>query len=260
MSSGSPDTLPSLSARSCCAIGPPGPFEPNGAPGLTHCRQPVAGYGWGGTGGMALENRLIAQQDVSFGPFRFEIASGRLWSGPQELRLTPKAAAVLSQLVTRPGEPISKQTLFASVWRHRAVSDDALTSCIQELRKALSDDPKAPRFIETRHRRGYRFVARVFPDARHVIAPPYLACVATSGKPTIAVLPFYNIGGDPRRDYFSDGISEDIITALTRHRSFGVISRGSTFAFKGRYIDVREVGRHLGADYIVEGSVGCAGQ
>jgi len=96
---------------------------------------------------------------VTFGDYRFEPETGRLWSGAREIRLTPKASEVLKQLVLHAGEPVSKADLFATVWSGTAVSDDALTSCIQELRRALDDNPKQPRFIETRHRRGYRFVA-----------------------------------------------------------------------------------------------------
>ena len=96
---------------------------------------------------------------VNFNGYRFEPETGRLWSGAREIRLTPKASDVLKQLVLRAGEPVSKADLFATVWSGTAVSDDALTSCIQELRRALEDNPKQPRFIETRHRRGYRFVA-----------------------------------------------------------------------------------------------------
>ena len=96
---------------------------------------------------------------VKFGGYRFESESGRLWRGAREIRLTPKASEVLKQLVSHAGEPVSKADLFATVWCGTAVSDDALTSCIQELRRALEDDSKEPRFIETRHRRGYRFVA-----------------------------------------------------------------------------------------------------
>jgi pimeloyl-ACP methyl ester carboxylesterase/DNA-binding winged helix-turn-helix (wHTH) protein len=97
-----------------------------------------------------------------------------LWAGTREIRLTPKASEVLTQLVLHAGEPVSKQELFASVWNGTAVSDDALTSCIQELRRALSDDSKQPRFIETRHRRGYRFVAPLdmATDAAADLAPP----------------------------------------------------------------------------------------
>jgi len=97
-------------------------------------------------------------KEVRFGGYRFEVDSGRLWSGTHEIRLTPKASAVLEQLVRRAGEPVSKEHFFATVWNGTAVSDDALTSCIQELRRALDDDPRQPRFIETRHRRGYRFI------------------------------------------------------------------------------------------------------
>jgi DNA-binding winged helix-turn-helix (wHTH) protein/class 3 adenylate cyclase len=101
------------------------------------------------------------KQGVCFGRHRFDLETGRLWSGKREVKLTPKASAVLKALVTHAGQPVRKEDLFASVWNGTVVSDDALTSCIQELRKALADDAKQPRFIETRHRRGYQFVARV---------------------------------------------------------------------------------------------------
>ena len=97
--------------------------------------------------------------EVSFGRHRFDPPTGRLWSGKREVRLTPKAAAVLAALVARAGQPVTREELFASVWGDTVVSDAALASCIQELREALGDDAKQPRFIETRHRRGYRFVA-----------------------------------------------------------------------------------------------------
>jgi predicted ATPase/DNA-binding winged helix-turn-helix (wHTH) protein len=101
------------------------------------------------------------EQDVSFGRYRFDGSTGRLWSGRREVRLTPKAAAVLAVLVARAGQPVTREELFASVWGDTVVGDDALTSCVQELREALADDARQPRYIETRHRRGYRFVARL---------------------------------------------------------------------------------------------------
>jgi DNA-binding winged helix-turn-helix (wHTH) protein len=101
------------------------------------------------------------EQGVRFGGYRFDADTGCLWSGTREIHLTPKASAVLTQLIARAGEPVSKEDLFATVWSGTIVSDDALTSCIQELRRALDDDSKRPRFIETRHRRGYRFVAQL---------------------------------------------------------------------------------------------------
>src|SRR5262252_2939459 len=104
---------------------------------------------------------IVTEPPVAFGEYRFDLQTGRLWSETQEIRLTPKSAAVLRVLVERAGHPVTKEDLFASVWKDTIVSDDALTSCIQELRRALDDDAKQPRFIETRHRRGYQFIARI---------------------------------------------------------------------------------------------------
>lgn len=99
--------------------------------------------------------------EVTFGRYRFDLHTGRLWWGQREIRLTPKAAAVLATLVRRAGEPVTRGELFAGVWGDTVVGDAALTTCIRELRRALDDDARRPRVIETRHRRGYRFVARL---------------------------------------------------------------------------------------------------
>ena len=195
------------------------------------------------------------EQAVTFGRYRFDASTGQLWSGKREVRLTPKSAGVLAELVKRPGELVTKQDLFASLWPDVAVSDDALTSCIQELRKALADDAKQPRFIETRHRRGYRFIASLSGALSGESAAYPERDAERAGKPTVAVLPFHNVSGDPTQEYFTDGITEDILTALSKHRSLLVIARGSAFAFKGRAVDARQAGSDLGADYVVEGSV-----
>ena len=189
------------------------------------------------------------QASLSFDPFRFEPATGRLWRGPQEVNLTPKAAAVLGALLDRPGELVPKQELFASVWADTIVSDDALVACVQELRRALADDSRQPRFIETRHRRGYRFL----PQVRQVVQG------VASSRPTVAVLPFENTSADPEQEYFSDAITQDIITALSKHRSLLVVARSPSFAFRGRSADIQRVGSDLRADYVVAGSVGRAG-
>jgi DNA-binding winged helix-turn-helix (wHTH) protein len=93
-----------------------------------------------------------------FGPYSFDSHTGQLWRGTLEVRLTPKALAVLHVFVTRPGQVVTKDEFFQAVWSDTVVSDDALTSCIQELRQALHDNARKPRFIETVHRRGYRFL------------------------------------------------------------------------------------------------------
>src|SRR4029078_5135043 len=103
-------------------------------------------------------------KQITFGRFRFEPATTRLWAGEREIKLTPKAAAVLALLIARAGEPVTKQELFAAVWAHRVVSDDALETFIQELRKAFGDDPRKPRYIQTRHRSGYQFIATLSPS------------------------------------------------------------------------------------------------
>jgi predicted ATPase/DNA-binding winged helix-turn-helix (wHTH) protein len=105
------------------------------------------------------------KHEVNFGHHRFDPQTGRLWAGRREISLTPRAAAVLAELVARAGQLVTRDELFRSVWGDTVVSDAALTACIQELRGALADDARRPRFIETRHRRGYRFAARVLPSA-----------------------------------------------------------------------------------------------
>jgi DNA-binding winged helix-turn-helix (wHTH) protein len=101
-----------------------------------------------------------------FGRYRLDPAQG-LARGEQEIRLTPKSLSVLCVLAERAGRVVTRRELFRAAWPDTVVSDSALTSCIQELRHALGDDARRPRFIETVHRRGYRFLARTTSDARH---------------------------------------------------------------------------------------------
>ena len=193
------------------------------------------------------------EQGVRFGGYHFDIDTGRLWFGKGEIRLTPKAAAVLRMLVTHAGEPVSKERLFASVWSGVAVSDDALTSCVQELRRALDDDPKQPRFIETRHRLGYRFVASL----RTGTAPETLEQIRPSNADVtaIAVLPFADMSPDRDQDYLCEGLAEELISALTHIDGLRVASRTASFQFRGPGADVRAVGQQLGVGTLLEGSV-----
>jgi TolB-like protein/Tfp pilus assembly protein PilF len=197
--------------------------------------------------------REPAGHAVCFDRFRFDVETGRLWSGARELRLTPKASALLAMLVTRAGQPISKEELFASVWAGTIVSDDALTSCVQELRRALEDDAKQPRFIETRHRRGYRFLAPISHPTtadRTVHAAP-----APPDITSIAVLPFADMSPDRDLDYLCEGFAEELINALTQVEGLRVAARMASFQFRSSGADVREVGRQLGVGTLLEGSV-----
>ena len=191
------------------------------------------------------------EQGVRFGGYRFDIDTGRLWFGAGEIRLTPKAAAVLNVLVTHAGEPVSKERLFAAVWSGVAVSDDALTSCVQELRKALDDDPRQPRFIETRHRRGYRFVASLATVAAPTAPETH---PATADVNAIGVLPFADMSPDRDQDYLCEGLAEELISALTHIDGLRVASRTASFQFRGG-ADVRAVGQQLGVGTLLEGSV-----
>jgi adenylate cyclase len=192
--------------------------------------------------------------ELSFAGYRFDRGTGRLWSGDREVRLTPKAAAVLNALVAQAGEPVSKEALFAAVWADTAVSDDALTSCIQELRRALEDDPKQPRFIETRHRRGYRFVAAVETAGTDPTG------AALPDISSIAVLPFADMSPARDQDYLCEGLAEELISALTHIEGLRVVSRTASFQFRATGADVRAVGRHLGVATLLEGSVRKADQ
>jgi adenylate cyclase len=196
-------------------------------------------------------------QHVTFGRYRFEPATTRLWAEQREIKLTRKAATVLGLLIARAGQPVTKQELFACVWSNTVVSDDALTTCIQELRKALGDDAKQPRYIETRHRYGYAFVA----DLTH--AKPAASAAAApdvaQDLPAIAVLPFMDMSPGRDQDFFCEGLAEELIDALTHVDGLRVAARSSSFQFRQNGMDLREVGRTLGVDSVVEGSVRRAG-
>jgi TolB-like protein/Flp pilus assembly protein TadD len=189
---------------------------------------------------------------VKFGDYQFDVEAGRLWSGTREVRLTPKASAVLAMLVVRAGQLVSKDDLFASVWNDTVVTDDALTSCIQELRRALEDDAKQPRFIETRHRRGYRFVAPLSEDTPAPIAG---APSPADDISAIAVLPFADMSPAHDQDYLCEGLAEEVINALTQIDGLRVASRTASFQFRGSGADVRAVGGHLNVGTLLEGSV-----
>ncbi|MBH5369484.1 winged helix-turn-helix domain-containing tetratricopeptide repeat protein [Bradyrhizobium glycinis] len=171
--------------------------------------------------------------------------------------LQPQVFDLLLYLVTQRARVVSKADLISQVWNDRIVSDSALNSRINAARKALGDDGATQRLIKTIPRKGFRFVGEVREEAaaspaqtESRPAPPRVA-----ERPAIAVLAFENMSGDPEQDYFGDGISEDILTALSKQRWFMVIARNSSFTYKGRAVHLRQIAEELGVRYIVEGSV-----
>jgi len=192
-------------------------------------------------------------QSVGFGDYRFQLDTGQLWLRGQEVRLTPKAADVLKILVSHAGAPVSKGDMFASVWPDVAVTDDALTTCIQELRRVLSDDAKHPQFIETRHRRGYQFIAAV---SRENPPSPSPTARPTGGAiSSIAVLPFADMSPSHDHEYLCEGLAEELINALTQVDGLRVAARTASFQFRGKGEDIRTVGEQLKVEALLEGSV-----
>lgn len=247
--------------------------------------------------------------------WRVEPATCRISRGDESIKLEPKVMDLLVYLASRRGKVLSREELEATVWPGVVVGYDALTNAIIKLRKALDDDSKHPRIIETISKKGYRLIAAVAdvpPQTQTLPGSPGLSIasdVADSSdasstpeqpprpsrgpivvgmlvvltiagfivamalrsvkpgaptdtvtllvpdKPSIAVLPFTNIGADPAKEYFSDGITEDIITDLSRISGLFVIARNSTFRYKDTAVDPRRVAAELGVRYVLSGSV-----
>ena len=194
-----------------------------------------------------------APRFIAFEDYRFDPGTGELWHGDKEIKLPPRAASLLVVLTEHATQVVTKQELIKQVWDGKAVGDDALTSCVQELRRALGDDPRRPRFLETRHRRGYRLLVPVTRKATRELATESVPTLPD--RPSIAVLRFQNMSDDDGQQYFVDGVVDDVITALSRFRTLFVISRNSSFAYSGRVVDVKQVGRELGVRYVLAGSV-----
>ena len=150
-----------------------------------------------------------------------------------------------------------------AIWNGRGVSDIALTTRLNVARSAIGDSGEEQRLIKTLPRKGFRFIGAVREEdgpsgtAAGSVQPggPVKLTLALPDKPSIAVLPFENMSGDPEQEYFADGMVEEIITALSRFKWLFVIARNSSFTFKGKAVDIKEVGRRLGVRYVLEGSV-----
>jgi TolB-like protein len=179
----------------------------------------------------------------------------------------PQVFDLLLLFVSNPDRVVSKDELLEGVWSGRIVSESTITSHINAVRKAIGDTGEEQRLVRTVARKGYRFVGQVriadseqapAPDIDRQPAPARLAApsaLALPDKPSITVLPFHNLSGDPQQEYFADGMVEDIIVALSRIRWLFVIARNSSFTYKGRPVDAQGVGQELGVRYVLEGSV-----
>jgi TolB-like protein/Tfp pilus assembly protein PilF len=184
--------------------------------------------------------------------------------GSELIAIGPKVFDLLLFLVQNREQVVTRDDLLQAVWGGRIVSESTLTSHINAVRKAIGDTGREQRLIRTVSRKGIRFVGKIQEEelpantsvTDSTIASERLGPVLTlPDSPSIAVLPFRNLSGDVEQDYFADGVVEDIITALSRIRWLFVIARNSSFTYKGKTVDEKQVGRELGVRYVVEGSV-----
>jgi TolB-like protein len=196
-----------------------------------------------------------------FGEFRLLAAQRSLTArgDGRPIELTQKAFDTLRHLVQHPGELLDKSALMAAVWPNVVVEENNLNQVISALRRALGDGSGGRRFIVTVPGRGYQFVAPV--REVHDEAPsPRAAPTRTSTPKSIAVLPFVNLTGDSTKEYLGDGMAEELIHILARVPGLKVPSRTSSFSYKGRNVDVREIARDLDVGVVLEGSVRSAGE
>jgi TolB-like protein/DNA-binding winged helix-turn-helix (wHTH) protein len=218
-----------------------------------------------------------------FGECALDADARELTRAGRVIHVEPQVFDLLVHLINRRDHVVSKNELVAMVWDGRIVSDSTLSSRVNAARQAIGDSGEEQALIRTIARRGFRFVgdlranppapaqdasmpapaidkqqpidgshARADDKGRRSSSPPELAL---PDKPSIAVLAFTNLSGDPEQEYFADGIAEDIITTLSKSRWLFVIARNSSFTYKGKSVDVRQVGRELGVRYVLEGSV-----
>jgi TolB-like protein/Tfp pilus assembly protein PilF len=182
--------------------------------------------------------------------------------GADLIPVEPQVFDLLEYLIRNRDRVISKDDLIASIWHGRIVSESTLTTRINAARSAISDSGDAQRLIKTLPRKGIRFVGVVRDEQRSetaavpgIAAQPARASLAIPDKPSIAVLPFTNLSGDSEQEYFADGVAEEIITAMSRCHWLFVIARNSSFTYRGKAVDIRQIGRELGVRYLLEGSV-----
>src|SRR5262245_22306648 len=182
--------------------------------------------------------------------------------GPALVAIEPKVFDLLAFVIENRQRVVSRDDLIARVWDGRIVSESALGRCINGARSAIGDNGEAQRLIKTFQRRGQRFVGSVREEEQQSGVAPAggaaekpTATRALPDRPSVAVLPLDNTSGDKEQDYFSDGITEDIITELSRFSELFVIAHNSSFQYKGKAVDVRQVGRELGVRYVLQGSI-----
>ncbi len=239
-----------------------------------------------------MQNTNLSRESARFGVFELDLRAGELRKQGLRIKLQEKPFQVLALLLERPGELVTREELQKKLWPGDTFVDfdHSMNTAVNKLREALGDSAESPRFIETLPKRGYRFIAPVQGLSRAEAAPavgsrarqrPAIVGVVAAlvvvlglaaylgwtrwgrratppeGRIMLAVLPFENLSGDPEQEYFSDGITEEMISQLgqVHPERLGVIARTSAMQYKKTNKRVDQIGRELGVDYVVEGSV-----
>jgi TolB-like protein len=210
---------------------------------------------------LAAETEKLLYQ---FNDFALDTDRRELRRGPQLVSLAPQVFDLLEYLIRNRERVVSKDDLLASIWKGRIVSDSALSTRINAARCAVDDTGEEQRLIRTLPRKGVRFIGAVREERQPVPVQDHkralageqaMPALAFPDRPSIAVLPFSNISGDLRQDSLADSMTEEIVTALSRCSRLFVAARNTSFTYKGKAVDVRQVGRQLGVSYIMDGSV-----
>jgi TolB-like protein/DNA-binding winged helix-turn-helix (wHTH) protein len=225
-----------------------------------------------------------------FEDFTFDTERRELHRGRDAVSITPQVFDLLDYLIRNRERVVSKDDLISAVWSGRIVSDAALTTRLNAARHAIGDSGEAQRLLKTLPRKGFRFVGTVQevqrrPVVASAISDPGEQSLADIARPgssdeiglrthdgdtksvplpaprlSIVVLPFANVGGDPEQDYFVNGVTESLITDLSRMGRAFLIARNSAFSYRGKAVDVRQIGRELNVRYVLEGSVQRSGK
>jgi len=203
----------------------------------------------------------FASMVYKFDTFELDVERFELRKGGSPHPVEPQVFLLLELLISNCGRMISKDKIHEHIWQGRIVSEAALSSRIRSARQAIGDSGKNQRFIKTVHGSGFRFDGAVEisdpgSTGNKQTDPQEAAMVSSSmKKPTVAVLPFRNLSGDSEQEYFSDAITSDIISTLSKHRWLDVTARNSTFGFKGTKLGANQIAKELGVSYLIEGSV-----
>src|ERR1051326_1135053 len=205
-------------------------------------------------GFLQMARMLQTIRRIRFGVFEFDCRLGELLKAGRRVKLQGQPIQILSVLLERRGELVTREELQKRLWPADTFVDfeHSLNAAVKRLRQALEDSADEPRFVETLARRGYRFIARA--EVETDVTDDIRA--AQTSVRSLAVLPFANVGGDPETEYVSDGLTECLINNLSQLSGVRVIARTTAFRYKSKEIDPREVGRALGVEALLVGRVG----